>query len=230
MTEASTPLAISGHRLMLARVLPFAVYMVWLALRPVLSAWLGPQIAPWLYAAQIASVMIVLAAFFKDYVELLRPAAVPVRMWLAAVGLGVAVFVAWIHLDFAPFAMGGGQGMAPPMRGGGIDWVWISVRIFGAAVIVPIMEELFWRSFVMRWIDQRDFLKLAPVSVSLRALLASSFVFGLEHSLWFAGLLAGLAYGWLFKQGNLRLAVLSHGLTNLLLGLWVVHTAQWQFW
>jgi len=57
---------------------------------------------------------------------------------------------------------------------------------------VPVMEELFWRSYLMRWIDQHDFLALAPAAISLKAILVSGLVFGLAHHLWFAGILAGL--------------------------------------
>ena len=45
------------------------------------------------------------------------------------------------------------------------------------------------------------------------------------------GIVAGLAYGGLYRaSGRLWLPIVAHGLTNLLLGLWVVHTGQWHFW
>jgi CAAX prenyl protease-like protein len=107
----------------------------------------------------------------------------------------------------------------------------IVVRIFGAAAVVPVMEELFWRSFVQRWIDRQDFLLLAPADVSLRALLFASLAFGFEHGQWLAGIIAGLAYGWLYRRsGSLWPPIMAHGLTNLLLGVWVVSSGQWQFW
>jgi CAAX prenyl protease-like protein len=67
--------------------------------------------------------------------------------------------------------------------------------------------------------------------VGLRALLLSSLAFGFEHGLWFAGLIAGLAYGGLYRwSGGLRIPILAHAVTNLLLGIWVVNTGNWQFW
>jgi CAAX prenyl protease-like protein len=52
-----------------------------------------------------------------------------------------------------------------------------------------------------------------------------------EHSLWAAGILAGLAYGWLYmKTNNLWVPILAHAVTNGMLGLWVLHTGQWTFW
>ena len=114
---------------------------------------------------------------------------------------------------------------------GSLDWPLIVVRILGAAAVVPVMEELFWRSFVQRWIDRQDFLALAATEVSLPALLFASLLFGLEHGQWLAGAIAGLAYGYLYRRsGSLWPPIVAHGLTNLLLGLWVVSTGQWQFW
>jgi CAAX prenyl protease-like protein len=105
------------------------------------------------------------------------------------------------------------------------------VRLTGAALLVPVMEELFWRSFVMRWIHDHDFLAVSLARVGYKALALSAVVFGLEHHLWFAGLLAGLAYGWLYiRAGNLWVPILSHGVTNGLLGAWVVYTQSWEFW
>ena len=118
--------------------------------------------------------------------------------------LGVIVFVAWIHLDVRWLSLGQTGGFDPTRPGGGYDWPLVVLRMAGAVLVVPVMEELFWRSFVMRCIDRADFLRMAPVAVSLKALAVSSLLFGVEHSMWFAGVLAGLAYGWLYlRTGNL---------------------------
>ena len=84
---------------------------------------------------------------------------------------------------------------------------------------------------LLRWIDRPEFLQLPPASASLRALLVSSVVFGVEHSLWLAGNLAGLAYGALYRRsGTLWSPILAHAATNLLHGLWVLATGAWHFW
>ena len=93
------------------------------------------------------------------------------------------------------------------------------------------MEELFWRSFLMRWIEKRDFLALPPARVGAVAFLLSSALFALEHSLWFAGLLAGLAYGWVYmRTGNVRVPIAAHAITNGLLGAWILATQNWHHW
>jgi CAAX prenyl protease-like protein len=78
--------------------------------------------------------------------------------------------------------------------------------------------------------------RLRPVLVSgepdaSRAVLFSALLFGVEHDLWLAGIIAGLAYGWLYvRTGNLWSPILAHGVTNLLLGLWILATGEWRLW
>lgn len=217
----------------MARVAPFAIYILFLALKPVVAKSFPEADIRWLYALQIGATAMALAVLRRQYVELAGAFALRAGQWLLAVVVGVMVFVAWINLDLPWLALGGtgGGGFDPSAPDGTLDWSLIVVRIAGAALVVPLMEELFWRSLVMRWIDQGDFLRLAPAATSLRAWLVSSLVFGFEHDLWFAGIFAGVAYGWLYRRGgNLWLPIAGHAVTNLLLGVWVVATGSWRFW
>jgi hypothetical protein len=101
----------------------------------------------------------------------------------------------------------------------------------GAAIVVPLMEELFWRSYVMRWFDKSDFLSVSPERVSGYAYLGSACLFALEHHLWLAGLIAGLVYGELYKTyKNLWVPIVAHAVTNALLGIWVLSTQHWSYW
>lgn len=227
---------ITPRRAALARILPFALYILFLIIAAPLADVLGVD-PRWMYALQITCVIAALAVFSREYIELrpAAPAAQPplsgVSAWLAAVALGIAVWALWIWLDFPPFAFKPGDGYKPLDDAGALIMTLVVIRIFGAAVVVPIMEELFWRSFIMRWLDNPGFLAVAARSVTLRSLLFSSIAFGFEHGQWAAGIVAGLVYGWLYRaSGRLWLPIVSHGLTNLLLGLWVVNTGQWQFW
>jgi uncharacterized protein len=144
----------------------------------------------------------------------------------------VLVFLAWIAFDSGWAAFGPrGTGFVPMAGEGAIDPTLVLLRLFGLVLVVPIMEELFWRSFLMRWIDKRDFGALDPRRTSLLAFALSSALFALEHTLWFAGLLAGLAYAWIYRRtGNLRAPILSHAITNGTLGLWILATGSWHLW
>lgn len=212
-----------------ARALPFALYIGFLALVPLLSPLAAD--ARWLYAIQIGLVVLALVCFRRRYVELATPFAIGLKDVGLALVVGVAVFAAWIHLELPWLARSGGDGFNPSQPDGSLNWALIVLRIAGAAIVIPVMEELFWRSFVLRWFDRSDFLELPPRTISWHALLYCAIPFGLEHNLWFAGILAGLAYGWLYRHsGKLWLPILAHATTNLLLGLWVVNTGNWRFW
>jgi len=174
---------------------------------------------------------VALALFWPRYGELRGVRGVAPRQWLLAIAVGFAVFVAWIQLDRPGIAFEAGPGFDPAAPDGRIDPVLVGLRLFGLALVVPVMEELFWRSFVMRWIDSRDFLAADPGRPSAFAFAATCALFALEHSLWLAGLVAGAAYGILYvRTRNLWVPVLSHAVTNGVLGVWIVTTGNWRFW
>lgn len=90
---------------------------------------------------------------------------------------------------------------------------------------------MFWRSFVMRWIANTAFLQVDPAQAGIRGFVISVLLFGFEHNLWLAGIVAGAAYSVLFmRQRTLWSPILAHAVTNCLLGLWVVYTGSWSYW
>lgn len=212
---------------LLARVLPFAAYIAFL----VAESFIGDTAyTHWLYAAQVAAAAALLAWFWPGYEELRRPGRAPVRDWLLGLATGAIVFVLWINLDFGWAQLGSGRGVAGELAGDGSQGAGILLRLVGAVLVVPVMEELFWRSFLARWLEQTAFLAVDPKTVSWRSILISAVVFGAEHHLWLAGIVAGIAYGWLYRRtGNLWTVVLAHALTNALLEAWVHRTGSWHF-
>jgi CAAX prenyl protease-like protein len=217
---------------------PFAIYIAFLALPPALQALDVEKVLAgvfdlrWMYAVQIGCVVIALTWFWRGYDELHAPLA-PTRPlhWVLTAGCGAAVFALWIHLDHGWMVIGDAKGFDPTLAAGNLDWALVAVRLFGAAVVVPVMEELFWRSFVMRWIAAQDFCAVDPARVGIKAFAVTAIVFGLEHQLWLAGIVAGAAYGGLYVYcRNLWLPVAAHGVTNAALGTWVVIHHEWRFW
>jgi CAAX prenyl protease-like protein len=184
----------------------------------------------WLYGVRVGVVLIALIALWRYYEELREGPSPGVSGWLLGVGIGIAVFVLWIYLDFKPLAFAPGEGF-DPRSGGRLNIGLVLVRLAGAALVVPVMEELFWRSFLLRWIQRPSFLSVDPTTLGFKALFFSSLLFASEHRLWFAGLLAGLAYAWLYKKtGNLWVPILAHAVTNGLLGAYVLATGTWSLW
>ncbi len=212
------------------RIIPFLIYLFFILAVDMLGR-LGISAADlrWLYGVKIVAVVASLALFWRHYTELHSWRVSP--LWAAgAMALGVAVFIIWIALNSGWMVIGTPTGFDPRTHGQ-IDWPLVAVRIAGAALVVPIMEELFWRSFLMRWLETSDFRAVAPAAVRLQSMAIASLLFGFEHNQWLAGIAAGIAYGVLYmRQGCLWSPILAHAVTNGVLGVWIVATGSWHYW
>jgi len=215
----------------LARCIPFVVFMALLALRGYLPADFGVD-ARWIYGVQTAVVAGLLAWYWRGYGELVRQNLPDARETGWAVVVGIAVFAIWVRLDAPWMQLGEATASFVPLDASGrLIWPLVVLRLAGAALVVPVMEELFWRSFLMRWVQHPGFERVDPQTVGLKAVVVSTFVFTLAHTLWLAAVVAGLAYAWLYRRsGKLWSAVIAHAVTNALLGVWVISTGRWEFW
>lgn len=226
-------MSLSLSRAAWLRIAPFALFMALLALRgaaPADGRWgIDPR---WLYGVTVIAVGALLFWFRREYGELARQTLPSAAEVLLAIGVGALVFVLWIQLDADWMTLGEpAAGFVPLTPSGSLDWPLIVARFAGAALLVPVMEELFWRSFLMRWIERPVFEGVDPRRVGLKAIVVSTFVFMLAHTLWLAAIVAGLAYAWLYvRSGKLWLPLIAHAVTNGALGVWVVATRQWQYW
>jgi CAAX prenyl protease-like protein len=212
------------------RILPFAAYLFFIVIGDLLER-LGtpPGVLRWLYPVKVALVAALLALFWRRYTEL-KQSSLSAAASLTALATGVVVLVLWVSLDAGWMIVGSSSGYDPRVDGR-IDWLLVAIRIAGAALVVPVMEELFWRSFLMRWIDSPDFESVEPSQLSLKSFAITVLLFGFEHNLWLAGIVAGAAYGWLYKRHRtLWSPILAHAVTNGLLGLWVLRTGNWSYW
>lgn len=217
-----------------ARVLPFAAFMLLLGLRgavPEDDSWGGLD-GRWIYGVNLLVVGGLLLWFWRDYGELAPQLRPTWREVLLAVAVGLVVYELWIALDAPWMRLGEPTASFRPIDPlGDVMWPLVALRWLGATLLVPVMEELFWRSFLMRWIEDARFERAVPQRVSIRAVVLSTFVFMLAHTLWLAAIVAGLAYAWLYvRTGKLWVPILAHAVTNGALGGWVVFTGNWAFW
>ena len=185
----------------------------------------------WLYVIRIALVCACFIYFWRDYLEIkIKPV---LSDFLYASVSGFIVFVVWIF-PYPVWLVAGVDATAINPTQGQTQLealIWFSTRIMGAVLVVPVMEELFWRSYIMRRYDGKDFLSVNPETLSGFAYVGSACLFALEHSLWLPGLFAGLVYGELYKTyKNLWVPIFAHAVTNGLLGIWVIYTNNWQYW
>lgn len=216
------------------RVLPFAIYILFLAFNDILGQTFASIFSQtqWLYAVRILAVTLTLIVFWRQYHELNYRETSSLNSYLLSVIVGVGIFLIWI-IPFPSWAMTADTSAFEPVNqhDNSLNILLVILRLSGAALIVPVMEELFWRSFLMRWLENQHFLTVKPSAVSAFAFISTAALFAIEHHLWLAGLLAGIAYGWLYrKEGNLWMPIIAHVVTNGLLGLWVVYTGNWQYW
>lgn len=189
---------------------------------------------PTFYAVKIAVVTGLLVAGRRVWSADLRarPSAAVVAM---AVGLGLLVTAWWVGLekvDYPRMAMGGDrQAFDPGTIAGPGRFAFLAARLFGLVLLVPLFEELFWRSFLMRWIIDQDIARVPVGKVTLAAAGITSTLFALAHPEWLPALLTGLAWaGLLWKTRSLWACVVSHAAANLALGAYVLATGEYQLW
>ena len=163
-----------------------------------------------------------------------------------AVVTGVGVCVIWVGLD--PFypklselgvmnRFGKAQASVPwnPFdrygTGSAVAWLLVATRIVGSTLIVAPLEEVFFRSWVYRYIVKPDFQSVPLSRFVLMPFVVTAVFFAFEHEQWLAGLLCAFAYhGLVLRKRRLGDAITAHAITNFLLGVWVVWRDAWNFW
>ena len=183
--------------------------------------------APYLvYPVKTLIVGALLYAYRRSYPELALHFS-----WLAVL-VGIAAFVIWVAPEGTYPLLGTPAGFHPYIyQRSWIVWGLIGFRFLGAVIVVPIMEELFWRSFALRWLIHEQFTTVPVGKFTWFSCLVVILGFGLEHHQWLVGLAAGVLYnGLLYYKKDLFSCVLAHAVTNLLLGVYVLLTYQWTLW
>ncbi|HEY2328375.1 MAG TPA: CAAX prenyl protease-related protein [Verrucomicrobiae bacterium] len=220
------------------RVAPFVIFVVLTAAQ----GKFGAASAYWFYLAKtVAGLGMILA---------LRPLITEMRWAFGweAVAVGVGVFAAWVGiggewtmqntlwvklgLTHAPKiispAWNPNEQFGP---GSALAGFFIAVRILGSTFIVPPIEEVFYRSFLYRYLAKHEFLDVPLNRFFPLSFLATPLIFGIAHNEWLAGIICGFAFQWLvLRKNRLGDAMTAHAITNFLLGVWVVWRGAWNFW
>jgi len=185
-----------------------------------------------LYPVKTITTVFLLIWLYRRYSELNWRDLGCVSDTLMSLLLGLVVFVLWINMDWSFGAASKGAGFNPGLFNDPvIFYVLIVSRLAGAVLVVPLMEELFWRSFMLRYIIDSEFVKIKIGQFTWFSCLVSAVLFGLEHHLIFAGIMAGLAYNLLlYRTKSIVQCVFAHAVTNLALGIYVLQSGRWEFW
>jgi membrane protease YdiL (CAAX protease family) len=112
-------------------------------------------------------------------------------------------------------------------------WAFLIVRIGGASTAVPIIEEIFWRAFVLRiLIDWHRFEDVPYAKFTWASFLGCSLLSAVSHlPQWEVGILCWFAYNGLYYwKKSLALCMITHGITNFTLYVYVYYAQDWRFW
>lgn len=219
-----------GRNPTLAYVAPFGVYLGLLTLGRAIP---GAPLA--VHTVRLLIVLAVILVWSKPFLSL-RPMNV-----FGSATLGLAVFLTWIGPDllfhyrhswlFENFLFGTAvTGLTPALEH---DRFFLAIRMVTTAGLVPVLEELFWRGWLMRWlINSRDFQKVPLGTYAPTAFWVVAALFASEHGpYWEVGLLAGIAYNWwLIRSKSLADCILAHAVTNAALGIYVIAEGAYQYW
>lgn len=219
----------AGLREILPYLLPIFVF---LGLTSLESSLPDPSWYPLAYCAKVLIVGGLLWQFRSTWRDL-KPAP-RLNAIVLAIVTGLIVFVLWVRLEgWYPFFafLGTRTGLDPATLPTGWKWPFIVVRLFGLVLLVPLMEELFWRSFLIRWLIDPSFLKVPIGRVTPMAAVVSSVAFGFSHPEWLPALCTGLLWAWLLWQTkSVSACVISHAVANLALAVHVLATGDWKYW
>jgi CAAX prenyl protease-like protein len=222
----------SGRRGLTAWLLPMAAFLGFLVLASLLPGvgknfWLvSPQY--WIYPLQAFICGGLVIWFWREYQ--FRP---PARIILT-LAIGLLVFAGWIapqqFFGFAPRT----NGFNPEVFAAqSACWTTVILRFVRLVLVVPFVEEIFWRGFLLRYLIDEKFHRVPVGTFSWLSFAVVTLGFGFSHAPEdrIAALITGALYnGVAYRTKSLASCVLAHAATNLLLGLWIMKTRQWGFW
>ena len=223
-----------SRRKLVACTLPFLAFVALLALNGALrkidnQLWLTrPEY--WLYPLQTILSGALLIYFWREY-DFGRP-----RRIGFALLIGIIVFIIWISpqtlFGFSSRASGFNPLLLFDQRSP-VYWFELVLRFARLIVVVPLIEEIFWRGFLLRFLIDENFERVPIGAFSWFSFAVVTVAFAFSHSPpdWPAAVVAGAAYNAVaYRTRSLSSCVVAHAVTNLLLGLWIVQTKQWGFW
>ncbi len=209
-------------------VVPFVTFLLLLLLGPLLPA---PVDAP----VRIVILSLVLWFFSRGVIQFKARLLVPSAL------AGVLLFLLWIapdvliphYREFWLFQnqLTGTLHSSLPAASRSDPWVLV-FRVLRSIFFVPIIEELFWRGWLMRWLISPDFESVPLGAFSHTSFWVTAVIFSLEHGpFWDVGLLAGIAFNWwMVRTRSLGDCILFHAVTNACLAGYVLATHRWEYW
>ncbi len=189
-------------------LLPFLVFAIFSFFESKISL----ELMHFLYSVKIVSCGLLIYYLFKDCQN-----EIIGKVDVQSILLGVLVFIVWIY----PLLHLGVIKNISNVNPDGLMFYFIFiVRLTGSCIVIPILEELFFRSFLMRFLINQDFLKVELGAYNFVSFWGTVIVFALLHlkAEWIVAAISGILYGlYLIRSKNLVGCIVAHGTTNFLL-------------
>jgi hypothetical protein len=212
-----------------AYILPMGIFLLLTA-----AAGKWPDSYPAIYAIKTVLTAAALTVLWPNFTKIRW------NHWWLGLLLGVVGIFQWIGMQlllqkYFPFFRPSGDSFNPltNFHDDGMRNAFIAVRLIGAVLVVPVMEELFWRDFLWRQILAPNDFKLAAIGEwGWAPFLIVAGAFSTVHGNWMpTAIVWGLMIGALLVYTkSLGACIIMHATTNLLLGIYVLHTHDWSFW
>jgi CAAX protease family protein len=218
-----------------AFIVPFCLYLCGTA---AISFW--PDDFPLGYLAVVLSVGWITWLLFRG-----RNIVVPHARIGAGVAVGILGIAAWVGLSELRLEQHLAAHLPSWMRpqprvgynphehlsGSLAYWGFIAVRFVGLVIIVPIVEEVFWRGFLARWIKAPNWEQVPLGDFSAKSFLMVVLLFALAHPEWLAAACyCAMLNGLLIWKRDLWNCIVAHAVSNFLLGVYILKTEAWWLW
>ncbi len=220
-------LSSTRYPLWLDYVLPIVIF----GLMTALEGYAPKAFYVWLYLAKVCLVtvtLIICRASWRDITPRRQviPAAILVGLMVCAQWVALDQLLGYPHLgtrtELNPFA-----DIAEPAQRA----VFLAARCYGLVLMVPLMEEIFWRSFLLRYLTDHNFLEVPQGSFSWAAFICVSAAFAVSHPEWLAAAVTACAYALLlWRTRSLFACIVAHAVSNFALAAYVLASGQWQYW
>ena len=212
-----------------AYLFPMAVFLIFV--------WVGGHWKSLYPAAYVARALVVAAMLWMMRAHYTR---IRWNHWWLGIIVGVLGIFQWIgmqlwlerHVEFFKPSPDVFNPMEVFKTSAGF-WSFTTIRIIGAVLVVPFMEELFWRDYLWRSLSAPNDFKLAAVGErDWKSFLMVSGAFAVVHgNCWLTAIGWAMMVGWLLiATRSLGACIIAHAVTNLLLAGYVLHTHEWTFW
>ena len=212
--------------------------------------WWRRQPEYWMLGLEVVLGTASLAFFWKHY-ELRWSKWVWFGALMGAVGIGFWILPTqiyeWMGLDHDPEGWLKRLGVQSRIegfdgllfeKGSGLYWGAVVVRFWRAVILVSLAEEIFWRSFLMRFLLDRDgpnarFWKIPFGKASWMTFIVVTLLFTLAHAPvdYLGALIYGsLTYAVTIITRSLLSVVVMHSVANLLMGIYALGFEKYGLW